>query len=119
MQSLAQCYGRTYSALEISHFPNHLDQLPHLQVRVRLQDQCDIAIVAAGNGRCVTAECAHGAQDANGMCGAGTAAAGGMEGVQVGGENARSLEGHFGSWMGAGVRLSGLGELRSSTRVQG
>lgn len=86
--------SKTHLPLNISHLPNNLDQLPHLQMRIGLQDQRHVSIISTRDGRRVAAESCYCAQYTDGVCDVGVCV-GGVEGVEVGGEDAGCLEGHF------------------------
>ena len=62
-------YESTYlTTFQISNLPYDLNKLTHLQVRIRLQEERDIAIIATCDCRLVAAESGHCTQDADGVC---------------------------------------------------
>jgi hypothetical protein len=55
-------YQTYLTTLKISHFTHNLNQLPDLQTRIRLQNECDIAVVSAGEGSSAAVQRGDGAE---------------------------------------------------------
>ena len=64
-------------------------------MRVRLKKHRHVAVVPARDGRRVAAQARHCAEEAHCVAGAWAVGCVGVEGVEVGWEDAGGLEGHF------------------------